>query len=205
MNDRTLHMGPHHIQSLFVHLDMLSLWKLENYFDWWHPRTFRHNLKGPFRNWQDIPAVVCVTLLVPHATVSMFGHLNNGNGTPICELQLSSSISMKQAFYTDIQMGFGSINPSGKAFTNEYHLTVQEDDKGWNGHSPLIVSAMVSTSALVEYGDEACNVAFALKQTPNNMALTSKFGLMLQVHRSVTFLSTLLLLQRRLKVRFSYC
>jgi hypothetical protein len=184
MNDQTLNMGSHHIQSLLVHLDMLSIWKLEDHFDWWHPRTFRHNLKGPFQNWQDIPAVVCVTLVAPHATVSMFGDLNNGHGTPLCELQLSSSISMKQAFYTDIQMGFGSISPSGEAFTNEYHVIVQEDDKGWNSQSSLIVSAMVSTCVLVEYGDQACNVTFALKQTPSNMALKSKFGSMLQVHRS---------------------
>jgi hypothetical protein len=184
MTDRTLNMGSHHIQSLFVHLDMLSIWKLGDHFNWWHPRTFPHSLKGPFRDWQDIPAVVCVTLVVPHATVSMFGDLNNGHGTPICELRLQSSISMKQAFYTDIQMGFGSIKSSGKASTNKYHLAVQEDDKGWNGQSPLIVSAMVSTCALVDYGDESCNVAFALKQTPNSMGLKSRFGLMLQVHGS---------------------
>jgi hypothetical protein len=46
MEDETLNMGPHNLQSLFVHLDMLSVWKVEDTFDWWHPRTFE--LGGAF-------------------------------------------------------------------------------------------------------------------------------------------------------------
>jgi hypothetical protein len=185
MGDRTLNMGPHHFQSLFAHLNMLSLWNPDDHFDGWQPQLVLHDLKGAFRNWKYIPAVVCVTLIVPHKTVSMFGDLSNGNGTPICELRLNSSVSSKQAFYTNIQMGFGSLEPSGTAFTNGYHLTVQEDDKGWKGHSPLIVSAMVSTASLVEYGDEACNVVFALKNSPANLLhFVSKFGFMLEMYRS---------------------
>jgi hypothetical protein len=183
MNDPTLNMGAHHFQSLFVHLAMLGLWKPEDHFDWWYPKT--HELKGLFRGWQQMPPFVCVTLVVPHATVSMFGDLSKGNGTPICELWLNSSVSSKQAFYTDIQMGFGSLKPSGTAFTNDFCLAIQEDDKGWKGRSPLVVSAMVSTDSLVEYGDEACNVVFALKNTPANLLhFTSKFGFMLQMHQS---------------------
>jgi hypothetical protein len=183
MNDSTLNMGPHHFQTLFVHLDMISLWNPDDHFDWWHPRG--HEFKGPFRNWKNIPSVVCVTLVVPHATVSMLGDLSNGHSTPISERWLKLSVSSKQAFYTDIQIGFGSLKPTSTAFTNEYHLAVQEDDMGWESYSPLIVSAMVSIGSLVEYGDEACNVVFALKNTPVNlMHFGSKLGSMLQMHQS---------------------
>ncbi|KAI4908457.1 uncharacterized protein J4E92_010856 [Alternaria infectoria] len=183
MNDRTLNMGPHNFQSLLVHLDMLGVWKIEDHFDWWHPRTFE--LGGPFCKWEDIPTLMCVTLVVPYAKVSMFGDLANGHGTPLCQLQLSSSVSQKEALYTDIQMGFGSIETSGTAFTNDYGVTVREDGKGWKGKSPLIVSAMVSTCTLTEYKDDACGVVFGLKSTPAaQQQFTSIFGMMLHVHRS---------------------
>ncbi|KAI4672937.1 uncharacterized protein J4E78_001440 [Alternaria triticimaculans] len=183
MNDTTLNMGPHHLQSLLVYLDMLGVWKVEDSFEWWHPRTFK--LGGPFRKWEDIPTLMCVTLVVPHDKVSMFGELANGHGTPLCQLQLNSSISPKEALYTDIQMGFGTIETSGSAFTNDYRVMVQEDDKGWKGKSPLIVSTMVSTCTLTEEEDDACGVTFGLKSTPTaQLQFMSMFGMLLHVHRS---------------------
>jgi hypothetical protein len=182
--DTTLNMGPHHFQSLCAHLEMFSLWKLEDHFDWWHPRIFQSSLKGPFRDWNAIPSFVCVTLAIPHAAVSAFDDLNKGNGTPLCQLKTSSSISMKQAIHADIQMAFGDITTSGRAFTNDYRLVVHEDTQGWKGISPLIVSVMVSTCSLVEYSDPACHVAFELKSTPvTSVQLAPKFGMLLQLHR----------------------
>lgn len=183
MNDTTLNMGPHHLQSLLVYLDMLGVWKVEDSFEWWHPRTFK--LGGPFRKWEDIPTLMCVTFVVPHDKVSMFGDLANGHGTPLCQLQLNSSISPKEALYTDIQMGFGTIETSGSAFTNDYRVTVREDDKGWKGKSPLIVSTMVSTCTLTEKEDDACGITFGLKSTPTaQLQFMSIFGMLLHVHRS---------------------
>ncbi|KAI8932270.1 hypothetical protein NX059_010471 [Plenodomus lindquistii] len=183
LNDQTLNMGPHHLQSLFVHLDMLSVWQPD--MDWWHPRSFAQDLKGRFKGWKDIPPTVCVTLVVPYSNVAMFADISEGNGTPLCQLQLHSSLSPKEAFFPDVQLGFGQAKPTGKAYTNQYALTMHEDAKGWNGSSALIVSAMVSTCSLVEYGDQECNVVFALKNTPVALAqFRSKLGFSLHLHRS---------------------
>ncbi|KAL1798263.1 hypothetical protein ACET3X_002300 [Alternaria dauci] len=183
LNDITLDMGPYNFHSLLVHLDMLSLWKVEDSLEWWYPRTFE--LGDSFRSWKGIPAVMCVTLIVPHNKVSMFGDLGKGHGTPLCHIQLTPSVSMKEAIYADIQLGFGTIEASGTAFTNEYRLTVREDEKGWEGGSPLIVSTMVSTCSLVKYEDAACGVAFALKSTPMAVhQLMPQFSMLSCVHES---------------------
>ncbi|XPT04655.1 hypothetical protein M3J09_013731 [Ascochyta lentis] len=184
-NDESLTMGPYHFQSLCVHLEMLSVIRVDQIFDWWHPSSFLQDLKGPFRTWQYIPSIVCVTLVVPRKTVLMFSDVNKGNGTPVCQIQTQSSLSGKQSNYPDIQMGFGTITTSGRAFNNEYRVVVTTDAEGWKGKSPLIVSAMVSTCSMVEYGDTAGRVKFALKNTPMAMAkFSSKFGMFLNLHES---------------------
>ncbi|KAF2823611.1 hypothetical protein CC86DRAFT_422601 [Ophiobolus disseminans] len=185
LNDRTLDMGPHHFQSLFTHVDMLELSELGEIFEEWRPQSYFHDMKGVFRNWTDMPSVVCVTIVVPHKTVKMFDDLNKGNGTPICELQIQSSVSMKQANYPDIQMGFGTVETFGKPFTNDYVVSVREDPKGWRSLAPMVVSAVVSTCALVEYGDTAGRVVFQLKNTPTALAsFAPRLGMFLQLHQS---------------------
>ncbi|KAF1937809.1 hypothetical protein EJ02DRAFT_505767 [Clathrospora elynae] len=183
LNDQTLDMGPHHFQSFFAHIDLLSLTNLGELLNGWRPLT--QDLKGSFQNWTDIPSVVCVTLVVPRKVVAMFDDINKGNGTPICELQVQSSVSMKQAIYPDIQMGFGTVELSGQAFTNDYVVSVREDPKGWRGSAPMVVSVVVSTRALVEYGDAAGRVVFQLKNTPAVLAtFSSRLGMFLQLHQS---------------------
>ena len=182
--DETLDMGPHHLQSLLVHLETMRVWMPENHLRLWHPRSFQEDLKGRFANWKNIPATVCVTLVVPHRAVALLGDVYD-SGTPICQLQLHSSVSSAEAFYPDIQLGFGSVSATGTPYSDEYALTMQEDGESWQGSSPLIVSAMVSTGSLVDEGDPKCRVAFALKSTPTSSAkFLDKLGFRMFVHES---------------------
>jgi len=159
-------MGPHNSQSLCVHLDLFSIYNLSNETTWWHPREYPHELKGPSQNWTNIPTVVCVTLVIPYKAVSLFSDLTKGNATPLCQLQLQSSISMIQSTNPDIQLCFGRVKGIGKIFTDIYILNVHKDAHCWLGNSALIVSAMVSIGCLVKYGDIVAKVEFALKKTP---------------------------------------
>lgn len=185
IDDSVLNMGPHHFQSFFTHLEMGSLLPAGQMFDGVWPQAFAAELVGPFRRWSNIPSVICVTLVVPRKAVALFSDLSKGNGTPLCQLQLHSSISQAQNFYPDIQMGFGTVHATGEAFSDQYRITVTPDTLGWRGRSPLIVSAMVSTKSLVAHGDPAARVVFALKSTPNSIAhFSSKLGFSLHLHAS---------------------
>ncbi|KAJ8107080.1 hypothetical protein OPT61_g9112 [Boeremia exigua] len=198
VNDQTLNMGPHHFQSLLTHLEMFSVMRLDEISDGWRSSSIASELQGPFRGWIDVPPVVCITLVVPHQAVAMFSDINKGNGSPICQMQLHSSVSNSQALYPDIQLGFGTVRTSGKAFTNQYRITVTPDTEGWKGDSPLIVTAMVSTVSLVGYGDTAARVAFALKSTTSNEAkFLPKLGVFLHLHRSAVGQDDVFITQHR--------
>jgi hypothetical protein len=178
LNDSSLNMGAHHFQSLLVHLDMFGLLPLERH------SQYQHELSGgPFKKWVDMPTVVCLTLVVPHSAVAMFDDLMKGYGTPLCHLQVQSSGS--ESLYSDIQLGFGTVKTSGIPFTADYSISVDDDPEGFQGKTPLIVSAMVSTGSLIAGGDPACGVIFGLKSTPTNMMICGqKLGMMLHIHKS---------------------
>ncbi|KAF2124344.1 hypothetical protein P153DRAFT_400973 [Dothidotthia symphoricarpi CBS 119687] len=178
--DRNLVTGLHHFHSLLVHFDLFGISALEQ------PPSFQHDLaRGPFRNWKEMPTTVCLTLVVPHAVVAAFGNINNGNGTPLCYLQTQSSISMGQSNYPDVQLGFGTVTTSGTPYTDDYTISVKDDPTGYNGKSPLIISAMVSTLALTELGDPACGVGFFLKSTlPNLQKFIFTYGMFLELYTS---------------------
>lgn len=180
LHDRTLNMGPHHFQSLFAYFDIFGLCPLER-----HSGYEQHLAAGPFGKWLDMPTVVCVTLVVPRHAVAMFDDLSKGYGTPLCHLQLQSPVSNAESTYPDIQLGFGTLTPSGTPYTADYTVGVQNDDKGYKGKSSLIVSAMVSTGSLTGHGDPACGIMFGLKSTPANLASCgTKLGMMLYLHKS---------------------
>lgn len=120
-NDSTLEMA-RHFESLFVHLEMLSLVQVHTFFHWWHPRILHASFKSPFRAWQDMPPVVCMTMVVPRDAIAMFSNLRNE--TPIYEIRIQSSSSDMEAIYLDIQMGFGKLHIAGEAYSDRSHVTI---------------------------------------------------------------------------------
>ncbi|KAF2181225.1 hypothetical protein K469DRAFT_792236 [Zopfia rhizophila CBS 207.26] len=118
-------------------------------------------------------------------TIAIFKDFTRGYGTPVCHMLLQSSITPKQNIFPDIQVDFGTITISGKPFTDDFVVHVEQDHDGWDGRTPLVISAIVSTCFLVEYGDTSCGVSLAVKNTPANVALlASKLGIMLNLHKS---------------------
>jgi hypothetical protein len=184
INDSGLNTGPHHFQSLFTHLEMGSLLPVGQMFDRVRPQAFAGELVGPFRRWNDIPSVICVTLVVPCKAVALFSDISKGSAT-LCQIQLHFSISQEEFLYPDIQMGFGTVHATGEAFSDQYRTTVAPNTLGWRGRSPLIASAMVLTSSVVAHGDIAARVIFSLKSTPAITArLSSKLSILLHLHAS---------------------
>jgi hypothetical protein len=123
-------------------------------------RTPQDDLKGSLQHWTDIPPVVSVTFVVSRKAVAMFDDRIKSNRNPICELIVQSTNSRSPTTYTDVQLGFGTLETSGEPFTNDFAVSVREDPKGWNGSSPLMVSAQVSTRVLMEGGSTTSKVIF---------------------------------------------
>ncbi|KAF1846230.1 uncharacterized protein K460DRAFT_386537 [Cucurbitaria berberidis CBS 394.84] len=179
--DEKVNMSPYQFHSLFAHLDMFGLYSIEE------DCTFQQDLHtNIFLTWSQMPPIVCVTMVVPHSAVAAFDDLNDYNGTPLCQLQLSSSPhSKKKSIYPDVQLGFGKLTTSGTPLTNSYRVYVEDDQAGCNGKSPLIVSAMVSRYSLIQYGGTECGVMFGLKGTTANAAhFSPSLGEHLHLHTS---------------------
>ena len=182
-NEGPLNTCPYKLQSLLVHLDVLSVCKVEDHFDWWQPR--KSELGHLLYDWEGIPPILNITLSIPHERVRILGDIVNSVGTTLGHLSLDSSSGSARSVYPDVQMGFGTIGASGVAFTNDYRLTFLEDEKGWQGDSPLIVSATVSTRSLIEHTNDEGYITFEPKATYRSIEqFMTAFGPGLAVHRS---------------------
>ena len=179
-----LNMAPHHFQSLCAHLEMFSLLPMNQMPSEWGTHVSAAELSGPLRGWNDIPSVICITLVVPRKAVALFSDKDDNDAIQ-CQLQLRSSTSEEESYYPDIQMCFGTVDTTGEAFSDQYRITVAPDAKGWKGDSPLIVSAMVATSFLTRHKDTAADVVFALRNTVTNVArFRSELGRLPDLHAS---------------------
>ncbi len=101
-----------------------------------------------FRDWDHIPEVVAVTLVVPRNNFNrLFGKGVPEALSPMLEISMCSSqgaLNMWQNLYADVHLAFGKAvrGPSQGAFQ------LEEDDLGWGGSSDLIACFYAPTSAL---------------------------------------------------------
>ncbi|KAF2469196.1 uncharacterized protein BDR25DRAFT_230166 [Lindgomyces ingoldianus] len=183
-NYQTPGMSGHYIQSLFVHICTMAL-PIPRKYSWWQPKFYNHELKtGTFRNWKDIPEVVCITIAVPRSALTFFETPSRNYGTPACHIMVQSVNNITQYIFPDIQLGFGTTTPSGIPFTERYSLEVQDDSRGWGGDSPLIVSAMVSSCVLIEHGRPSNGIQVGIKSSTSTVQLIEKFGMLLILYES---------------------
>lgn len=165
LDDPNLNMGAHYLQELFVHLHVFGLHTMSSYAPEMDGLV-AHLKDSPLRNWQDVPSVLCVTLVVPRQKLAVFQKaLPTEFGSPICHLMLQCSDG-RQNIFPEIQLGFGHVQTSGMRYTDSFTIQVQADDNEWEGTAPLLVSAMVPKWALLLYPDFSTEVVFQLKSTP---------------------------------------
>ncbi|KAI1612183.1 hypothetical protein EDD36DRAFT_277223 [Exophiala viscosa] len=182
-HDTVLNMGAHYIQELFMHLHMSGLFSAS---------TYEPGLDGfmdlvndsPLRTWKDLPATLCLTLVVPHSKLWLFQKKSpTDTGSPLCHVALQHTDG-RQNFFPDLQLGFGKVRTTGVKHTGDFTVYVDSDEKEWQGKGPLIVSVVIPTWLALYDLDHSTKVAFALKSTPMTVAFTADLGMMLELHKS---------------------
>ena len=165
IDEGELDLAAYHAQSLFVHLHVFGLHSMPNY----EPNIdglMVHLKDSPLRDWQDLPSVLCVTLVVPRQKLAAFqDSLRPDIGSPICHVMLQSPDG-RQTVFSDLQLGFGHVQTSGVRYTGSLKVQIQADDKEWEGDAPLLVSTMIPTWVFLQYPDLSTEVIFQLKDTP---------------------------------------
>ncbi|KAI1157253.1 hypothetical protein F5B18DRAFT_672117 [Nemania serpens] len=144
---------------------------------------------GDLRDWKNIPPVVCVTLRIPRNKLTVFTNMDLQKlGTPPvhCVLEGSDRWGMSgwQNIFPACQLSFGDMSTLGKSYNDSYEISVQEDNAGWNGTSPLIASFFAPTFPLLQQPQDVL-VSLGVHNSLATVAcFLSKLGLTLNVYET---------------------
>ncbi|KAI1265788.1 hypothetical protein F5Y18DRAFT_435702 [Xylariaceae sp. FL1019] len=194
-------MGMNYYQELNIYLHMLGVYSTPVMKDWSKRRedltlspfmSSPSSVNGKFgdlRDWRSIPPLVCVTLKIPRKKMTVFTSMGLSElGTPVvhCQLQGVSHWGMKtwQYILPACQLAFGKIVTHGKLYDDSFEISVQEDETGWSGMSPIIASFFAPAFPLLQHPRNV-QVSFGVHSTPASAALFSpKLGNTLDVYKT---------------------
>ncbi|KAL0950293.1 hypothetical protein HGRIS_010272 [Hohenbuehelia grisea] len=170
--DQTLMLGSNNYQDLCCQLHLLGVYTVPPL----RPNQTAVQVddsRGRFSTWNDIPPVVCVTLVVPREKIDLIAQIDaNKIGTPIFQTSILHPSGHNIISY--LQIMFGKCSTTGQASDPTVH--VEEDPAGWKGRSPLAVSFWMPSWILRQQHD-GLKVCLGVYQTPSAVAvLRPKLG-----------------------------
>ena len=144
VQDTSLILGSNLYQEMCCHfhlLDIVTFTSMEQLYI----RNLRTKTKTAiFRDWESIPAVVTVVLVIPRSKITAVESELRLAGTPLlqCEIRTASFWNI----FTHISAAFGSLETTGSDRTKT--ATIVEEKEGANS-SPLIVFFSAPSSSLL--------------------------------------------------------
>ena len=175
-------MTRNYIQEFYAWLHLLGIYSVPILKSPRDPTSLELK-RNDLRDWTSMPAIVCVTLVVPREKLAIFTEREPTEiGTPQvhCIVQGPSW----QNCFAAIQTGFGTIESHGNPFTASFEVSIVEDRSGWSGTSPLLVS-FYAPAWFFLLEPRTATVAFGLQSTPQNTrAFLSRLGIQLVVYRT---------------------
>lgn len=178
--------GSNFMQSFSLEMSRQGL-----YTEPWLINEIRQGAKGaPFTGWSDVPPYVAVTLSVPAPRWKNFYQVaTQTNAGFTVEGSLSSAKGGVLAWhnlFADVQVAFGKIKASGVRSSREFLIELDEDKRGWLGHSSMIASFYVPTAAL-QVDPQSTKVGLCLQ---NNHQTIAVFKAKLQLGHSMAIYET---------------
>lgn len=138
---------------------------------------------GGFYAWENIPEVVCVTVVVPRKQIdNLYSTIPSRKIAPTLEGFLKSVKDGGWAnFFGSMYIAFGHIETSGSRETEDFAVTVRQDPHGLQGDSPLIASFYVPSASLYEDPMNA-KVGVNVQYTPSSLNVFSHLQPTMAVH-----------------------
>ncbi|KAG6328214.1 hypothetical protein ID866_10875, partial [Astraeus odoratus] len=178
LRDHTLITGSNFYQEMVSQLHLAGF-----PLSWLSPGEVRklHLKVDPpiFREWQTVPLVVTVALVVPRQAISRVQSDLSDAGTPIlqCEIRLASGHNA----FACISGSFGRLEVSGRG--EHKTAVILEDSAGIQGTSPLIVWFPVLSTTLIH--TSGGTVGLAVRSTMRSTPLVQKLGLEMVLFKSL--------------------
>ncbi|PPQ92792.1 hypothetical protein CVT25_003903 [Psilocybe cyanescens] len=176
--DHSLLVGSNNYQDFVCHLYLRGVYTMDSM-----KPAFLDGLRGRnnlFRGWRDIPPVVCAVLKVPRDRLKVLEDMDADKiMTPL--LQCETRGSQFHNIHASIRPIFGNMVSSSVG--GEPSITINEDMRGWDGNSDLIVTFYMPSWILLQHAPDTVEIGLAVKSTPMSVnALVSKLGMLLNIY-----------------------
>ena len=168
-NDSNLITSQNYLQELYLYLHIFKVYSVTRL----KSIPERHSSGCETSEYEGDPtSFVCVSLKVPRVALSPIKEVPYLElGTPVLECTLQSSDQYPgrpwHNLFSVVQLAFGEITTSGSVQDNDLEVKVSEDEDGWMGDSPLLVSFYVPTWLLLQEPGITV-VKFGIKSTPQS-------------------------------------
>lgn len=183
MNDASIKVGASYAAEMTAYLDILGLRPMPD--EELPSRLAVSSPQCPLQHWKHVPSSLCVTMIVPREKLRLFKRTSSKGGNPIVQMVLRDFEMDVQSFYLSVQAGFGHLRMLGERYSEDLALEIEEDKQNWDGTAPMIVSAVVPSSVVLQKVDLSTEVIFALNQSLYSFAaFGNKLGLELAISKS---------------------
>lgn len=176
-NDTTLFVGKNYLQELYASLHVHGIYTVDTL----KPKFGISRALGQSK-WKNLPPLVCITLQVPKSRLKVF------TDRPACKVgahtfncSLLSSNNTWQNQYAVLQFCFGKATTEGQPFGTDHKIRIEEDEQGWHGNSPMLVSFFTPSWMLVN-DRHPPTVSMFLQSSPQSlMMFSSILGIELKI------------------------
>ena len=183
MNDASLKVSASYAAEMSAYLDVLGLRPMPDLE--LSSQLAVSSPQYPLQHWEHVPLSLCVTMIVPREKLRLFKRPSSKSGNPIVQMVLWDMEMNIQSFYLSIQAGFGHLRVLGERYDEDLALEIEKDKQNWDGAAPMIVSAVVWSSVVLQKVDLLSKVIFALNQSLYSFAaFGGKLGSELAISKS---------------------
>jgi hypothetical protein len=127
---------------------------------------------GTLQGWQNMPPVVSVTLRIPRNKLEVFiTEATKAGLTPPLHAILQSpprAANQWQNMFAETQVGFGNVRTKGSRYSNSFEVEIDQDQLGWKGKSPMLLSFYVP-SLILRQEPHAATVSLAIPHSPTTI------------------------------------
>ena len=169
------------LQELYLYLHLLDIYTVDT-LKASNVVKLAHGMGGPLSIWDEVPAVICITIVVPRKQVKKI--LDGFRGTPplCCTVESSpQALHPWSNVFGTVQTGFGTIKVIGQG--QDSRLEVDQDHSCWHANSPLIASFYLPAWILL-HARSTPVVRCGLLSTPGAVAFLGQLGLQLALHET---------------------
>ncbi|KAH9482241.1 hypothetical protein JR316_0004339 [Psilocybe cubensis] len=180
MEDRQLLMGRNNYQDFIYHLYLRNIYTMQSMDAGFLAASPGVANLGVFQGWKSVPPAVCVVLKVPRHHLKVLEDMDpDVLMTPF--LQCETHAPSFHNIHSSIRPIFGEIVMS--SVDGEPSININEDLRGWEGDSDLIVTFFMPSWILLRHSLDSFHVGLYIKSTPQSThTLVPKLGLQLSIY-----------------------